>query len=266
MAYTFKERLNSTFNIIDSMILYSLKKIRNKIFGINELNRVIRESNDSLARVFEFRQRETKAILLLKEYFPEKFVPDTSFSMSYQAIQHILNDILVSKPKRILEFGTGISTVIISNFLRKNSLDTSFISVDNDLNWVNLIENHISDSKKGIIFPFELKINSEFSLGNSGTWYDIPDDHLITQEGFDLIIVDGPFGGICKHSRYGALKFLKKFDLINQKTIVFVDDTNRPDELFLIDSLFSELGFTERKDFMRYSRLSFGDHCFTNPS
>lgn len=248
------------------MFVRLLKRTRDKFFGIENIRNFVQKNNDNLVKSIDFRQREIKAMILLQEYFPDDFIPDTSFSMSYQEIQHILNDILIYKPRRILEFGTGVSTLLITNFLKKKSLDISFYSIDNDVNWVDFIKQYFTESESCIVFPFELKEGSEFALGNIGYWYGIPDNHLITRNSFDLIIVDGPFGGVCKHARYGALNFLKKFDLINEKSIVFIDDTNRLEERFLTDSLFSELGFTERKDFLRYSRLSFGDYCFTNPS
>ncbi|WP_158531211.1 class I SAM-dependent methyltransferase [Algoriphagus chordae] len=206
--------------------------------------------------------RELKAFEIVKPYFPNGFLFETGFSMSFQAIQHILNDIIVYKPNSILEFGSGLSTQIISSFIQKNQLKTQLYSIDEDQQWQESL---------GITNPlvtllsFPLISNSPYSWNKVGIWYDIPVNHDLQKLHFDMILVDAPKGNICKNSRYGFIPFLQ--NRLGTNSIVFLDDSNRPDEtevVRLAQINFSYLVNTQNN--IRYTRLSGRESFYTRPS
>jgi hypothetical protein len=91
------------------------------------------------------RIEDLTAYLLIQDLlkFPEYF-PTTSSSLRFHTLATILNDIIINKRESIIEFGAGISTLAIANLFKKNSLNYSLVSVEDDLNWFNYMKSCIS--------------------------------------------------------------------------------------------------------------------------
>lgn len=235
-----------------------LIKLRDLLLGIDKLE----ESNKKLEESNLFKIKELKAFEILKPYFPEGYLFESSFSMSFQAIQHILNDIFIYKPARILEFGSGLSTQIISNFLLENKLDTKLYSVDDDGEWQSMLK---VSNPNVTLFSFSLIQDSPYSYQKNGKWFDVPDDHELTKLNFDLVIVDAPKKNVCKYSRYGFIPFLK--DKISEKAIIYVDDSNRPDEQQIVEWAKENFPTINTSRFhQRYTRISPKEAFSTRPS
>jgi hypothetical protein len=47
-----------------------------------------------------------------------KYLPFTQFSLSPYALATVMNDVVVNRRQRILEFGTGISTILTARLIR----------------------------------------------------------------------------------------------------------------------------------------------------
>jgi glycosyltransferase involved in cell wall biosynthesis len=224
-------------------ILKWIIRIRDKAFGLNKINFQFEER-------LIIRVRELKALEILKPYFPKGFLFETDYSLPFQLIQHICNDILIYKPKTIIEFGSGLSTIIISNFLKENNLDVEFISVDEDENWQSLISKH---SNSVSFFSFGISENNPFSKNGGGEWYNIPKNSDLLIKSYDLVIIDGPIGKNNKFARYGALNFIK--NKLNESSIIFIDDVNRYDEQILARDLARDFNLN-KVEIYKYSRLS----------
>lgn len=235
-----------------------LIRLRDLLLGIDKLEK----SNKKLEESNLFKIKELKAFEVLKPYFPEGYLFESSFSMSFQAIQHILNDIFIYKPERILEFGSGLSTQIISNFLLENKLTTKLYSVDDDGEWQSML--NVSNPNV-TLSSFSLVQDSPYSYQEKGKWFDIPENHELTQLNFDLVIVDAPKKSVCKYSRYGFIPFLK--GKISKNAIIYVDDSNRPDEQQIVEWAKEHFPTINTSKFhQRYTRIS-GEEAFsTRPS
>lgn len=237
-----------------------LSRLRDKLFGINKIRFILREEYKLVFEKEQYLQRELKAMEILRPYFPEGFILETGFSISYQTIQHILNDIYVFKPKVILEFGSGLSTLIINKFLEKeNLLETVFISIDQDKSWQELLK---PKCPKTHFFDFEVSKDSIFSYSR-GVWYEIPEKHDLLSLNPDLVIVDAPKGSDSEMARYGVLPFLR--NQRKENLILYLDDTNRTDERNIGDLLKTELGFQQIFKGQNYSRFSNCNTFYTNP-
>lgn len=240
------------------MIRDWLTGFRDKIFGIQKLEFLLTEE---INRELSFKFREQKAIEILKPYFPRRFLFETGFSLNFQTIQHIANDIIIYNPKTILEIGSGISTLILDNFISELDYNPKFISVDQDSNWQLQLKNQ---TRNVDYFAFDISTQNQFSLDGRGNWFDIPLNSELRGEKYDLVIIDGPKGFESKNARYGVVKFLR--NRIGKNSIIFVDDTNRKDERFLCDSLLREFSFNHCDSFYNYSRLCFEREFTTSPS
>ncbi|MBD8490436.1 hypothetical protein IFO69_16920 [Echinicola sp. CAU 1574] len=239
-----------------------IKKIRDKLFGINKLGYLIAAEGKRNRELSSYNMRELKAIELLKSYFPEGFLFETGFSISFQTIQHIINDLIIYKPKVILEFGSGLSTQILSNYINKHQLDIKIISIDDNQEW----QNALMQVCKGVDFhTFPLKDEHPYSYGGKGKWFDIPVNHPINSLEFDLVIVDAPKGGLGKQSRVGFVPFVK--DKLSNAPIIYLDDTHRQDEKEIGQFLMKTIpAFVGKTIGFNYTRYSFVDKLHTSPS
>lgn len=238
-----------------------LSKLRDKLFGINKTKFLLQKELNGLAEQQLYLQRELKAMQVLKPYFSEGYLFETGYSLSFQTIQHIINDIFIYHPKTILEFGSGLSTVIINNFLIKENLtEIEFYSIDQDEIW----QNELSKECKRVNFlNFEINSKNSYAFVDNGIWFEIPENHIIQKIRPDLVIIDAPKGSDSKMARYGALSFLK--DKISKNTIIFLDDTNRKDEALLSELIVTELDLPQISKGYNYSKISPNQDFFTNP-
>ena len=239
-----------------------VRLIRDKIFGIEKLSFLLKSQTNKQIQLADYNKRELKAFEILKPYFPEGYLLETSYSLSFQAIQHILNDILIYKPRFILEFGSGLSTIVIGNFIKSNDMNIKLISIDDDLSWQEFLKEMgaIAD-----FYNFPLIDNHPHSYNGKGKWFEIPDDHLISEFKFDLVIVDAPKGALGKFSRYGFIGFVR--NRLSDQTIIYLDDTHRPDENKIGQCFLSEIGVPMiHEKYFNYSRFSSNQSFNTSPS
>jgi hypothetical protein len=239
-----------------------IARIRDKILGIDKVAYLIKKESDRKIQLLDFNKRELKAFEVLKPYFPEGFLLETSYSLSFQTIQHILNDILIFKPKVLLEFGSGLSTLILGNFITKNKLETKLISIDDDSSWQEMLKDQgaIAD-----FYCFPLVPYHPFSYNGVGSWFEIPSNHPLFKLQLDLVIVDAPKGVMGKFSRIGFIPFVK--DKLSEGAIVYLDDTHRSDENLISEYFLTHVGhqMTARK-YHKYTRFSLDQNFDTSPS
>lgn len=237
-------------------------KIRDKILGVDKLAYLIEMESKRKIQQSDFNKRELKAFEILKPYFPEGFLLETSYSLSFQTIQHILNDIQIFKPKVILEFGSGLSTLILGNFIKKSQLRTKLISIDDDSSWQELLK---AQGTLADFYCFPLVANHPFSYEGLGSWFGIPSDHPLTNLQLDMVIVDAPKGNLSKMSRVGFIPFIKQ--KLSEGAIVYLDDTHRSDESLIAESFLVQVGHQmEARKYYKYTRFSVNKDFNTSPS
>lgn len=229
-------------------------RLRNKVLGINAINQKIIDSQKENLKQIQYHQKELQAIEILKEFYPKNYFPVTGFSLGFQEIQHIINDIAYFNPKIILEFGSGISTIIISNYLKANNSNSIIFSIDNNQGWQEAVKKEIHGNDNTTFFCFPVE-DAELTFREEKVkWYQIPSDHFLNSVNeFELVIVDGPYGRISRFARFGFIPFLT--GKLAKDAVLFIDDTHRPDELEIAEE--ASLLFKKNKmRFFDYSRLS----------
>lgn len=176
----------------------------------------------------------------LSQLFPAPyFIPSTRWSISPSTILHVLNEIVISQKKCVIEFGSGNSTLFIAQMLKINKLDIQFYSVESNEVWIKkmkaeLTKLDILDYVTILQVP-TADIEKHYSLKTQKKWYNttvlselIKDVHNI-----DLVLVDAPEKALSPYSRYSAIPFLK--NKLSEKCTVFIDDSDRPDEKEIVE-------------------------------
>jgi predicted O-methyltransferase YrrM len=171
--------------------------------------------------------------LLNKMTESENYIPFTSMSLRPFALAFLLNEILINNRKSIIEFGAGVSTIMMARLAKKNKLPVKIISVEENQDWVNVVKNILVD--EGIDAFVEIiyapVVRRNFK-GIENHWYE--DEKLKLKlknnAAFDLVMIDGPtaFNEKLALSRYYAMPFL--FENLAKEHVIFLDDVSRNGE------------------------------------
>jgi len=164
--------------------------------------------------------------------FPEYFATTTS-SLRFHTLAVILNDIIINQRKSIIEFGSGVSTLAISNLIKKNNLKCSFVSIEDNKEWFDYINSFLSrnDLQKNVKIIYAPLENNDLALEDN-LWYSMQalNNGISKESKFSLAIIDGPAAWKPKIrlSRYPAIPYLINF--LAEEYSIYLDDTNRKGE------------------------------------
>lgn len=237
----------------------------------NQDNSNAEEENYSLLLKLIWKQSEGVYLqYLLNLLGPGHFIASTEMSMSPVTIYHILNDIALNDKTKIIEFGSGNSTIFVAALLNKLNLKATFFSVDDDDNWIenikqSLLLNGISKVHVEFIHaPIKRTTQFDAALSPFFNWYDTNIlKTKIGDEKFDLVIVDGPNGALCPFSRFPAVPFLTGH-LANSYSL-YLDDTDRPEEKAILKKwsmlLEQDISFIKQK----YGNIVKNAKYYTHP-
>lgn len=145
---------------------------------------------------------------------------------------YVLNRILSDyKPKKVIEFGLGESSKLVSSYIQNELPDTEHLIVEQSEDWVDDFTRRfkLSDNSKILFLPLETKeiegheVNSYAGLASKVT------------EPFDLYLVDGPHGSN-RFSRYDIVFLAEQLEP-NAQFVIIIDDTNRIGERDTVNAL-----------------------------
>ncbi|QQY80915.1 class I SAM-dependent methyltransferase [Tamlana sp. s12] len=164
------------------------------------------------------------------------YLPMNGGALRPLSLAYILNEIVLNNRRCILEFGSGISTLLIARLIKENKLEAKVFSVEHNEEWAlklaSMLKNEGLDGFVNIIHTDLFKVETE--LGNIN-WYDLKKIKSETNDfEIDLIIVDGPPANNekIKYSRYPAL-FEFGASLADDFCLI-LDDVNREGEKVLL--------------------------------
>jgi predicted O-methyltransferase YrrM len=132
---------------------------------------------------------EILAINLLKNIMPaNSYLPYSSSSLSFDAIRVIANDVIMHGRRSILEFGTGISTILLGKLLDISG-GGLLVSVDENSDWCQIMNEIIQLERVESVQIVHAPIAS---TGDYQGWYDVSVLDSEIQNEFNLVLVDGP--------------------------------------------------------------------------
>ncbi len=188
-------------------------------------------------------QRNILGLSLLQPFLPKKtYLPYTSSSFSFESIQLVANDIVVNSRHKIVEFGSGISTIVLGAILDSLNADVKLLSIDEDADWINLIDSILKKEGINSVQLQHLPLRDSNDTKYPG-WYNTNNFDLSAKIKPDLIIVDGPSAWQKNREsvRKYALDYLLETNAIQDgKYAIYLDDCNRKGE----KSILSEWGKT----------------------
>lgn len=207
-----------------------LKKIKNIVREFRTRDEQIKRQNDELiwSNIFHdtIKGREWLANLSLS---PGRWAADYSF---LYVLVRILSDY---KPKKIIEFGLGETSKIISSFLDNELHDSTNIILEQDKNWIEVFKNRFNLSEKSQLIELALKTKNVH--GFSVNSYNNIEEKIT--DIFDLYVIDGPYGSP-HYSRFDVCVITEKLRK-GDEFIILIDDYNRDGEKETVEELLKQL-------------------------
>jgi predicted O-methyltransferase YrrM len=182
---------------------------------------------------YDCELQELRALTALAPLTQGAFVPLSVWSMEPQALLGIINTIYSNNLDTVVEFGTGLSTIVIGQAFKQRGRGR-LISFEENCAWHDTILrqlelNGLHDHVTLVNAPLQPYSNAEINV----KWYDtsIVKSALRLVSRIDLLLVDGPVS-ISDWSRYPALPVLEPW--LDDKSIVVLDDVNRAMETLVL--------------------------------
>ncbi len=210
------------------------------------------------------RQREAKQqqelAWLSAEIRPRRPLPLFVGGMARPDLLHTIWQLIhKERPLRILELGSGLSTLVMAYALEAIGHGELFALEDNAHHAANtrrLVEEHNLSERANVLDAplrhWELK-------GRSHQWYALT--NLSFEFPFNLLLVDGPAGYLAPMIRYSALPLLHLH--LAENALILLDDTNRPDERLIAQRWLAEIPGLQRDE--RFADSEFIIFRFTRP-
>ena len=171
--------------------------------------------------------------------------PSGRWAMDARSIGHLLDLVRAYRPARVVELGSGTSSVWLGYTLRE--LQGTLVSVDHDEYFAGLTREALV--RHGLQDVAQVRV-APLTETDDETWYDRA--VLSDLSRIDLLIVDGPPGSSGPRVRSAALPYFA--DRLTPGALVVLDDSDRPDEAAIAQGWAAQFGL-ERID-LGVSRLA----------
>jgi hypothetical protein len=151
------------------------------------------------------------------------YLPWTTGSMRPAALVVVCNEIVHGARTRIVECGSGVSTVLLARLLRERGAGR-LVALEHDRHWAALVHEQLRrEALDGIARVLDAPLEGEPPWYGPARLVDVPDE-------LDLLVVDGPPACDAGHGMRRA-PALPRFDerLVVGATVA-LDDIARPGE------------------------------------
>lgn len=144
-------------------------------------------------------------------------------------ILRVVRHVETAKPKVIVECSTGTSTIAIATALHQFDRGGHVYAIENHPQFAEATRQELEIrglSSYATIITAPLAQFRYEGFENDFNWYGLDYDDLPKE--IDLLVIDGPFGGLNSYARYPAGPQL--FPRLSRDAHVFLDDAARRDE------------------------------------
>jgi len=164
------------------------------------------------------------------------YLPWGSGAMRPAGLVMVCNDIVLGDRRRVLELGSGLSTVLLARLLTQRAGGFTLVAVEHDARWARWVREQLG--REGIgehVVVIDAPLTLRAGAADGLRWYDEAEleaglDRALGPEAIELLVVDGPPAYADGHGlgRYPALPVLRS-RLAPGATVV-LDDVERPGE------------------------------------
>ncbi|GEM_PF-370741 len=187
------------------------------------------EVQATIASQMQTHYNQTEALLsIMATLQPTLPLPPTrGWAGSPDFLKLVSESIFKDQPRRIVELGSGVSTLIAAYSLKRSGVDGTILSLDHDATYAaatnQMLARHgLQDIARVVHAPLTcLQVH-----GDTWRWYDLSKADL--RGPVDFLIIDGPPGATQKLARYPALPLLRRY--LSDHAVAILDDANRADE------------------------------------
>jgi hypothetical protein len=177
---------------------------------------------------------QNEALNEIKRIFPDlAFLPPTrGWAGSPDFLLKLVELVVISSPKYVVEFGSGVSSIILGAAMKKfaqgkvDSFDHEEVFSNNTNRFLEV------NGLKNVVNVNYSRLMPYCYNENNWVWYEKQQIDKIESE-IDLLVVDGPPRFIQERSRFLAIPIL--FDRLSSKSTIVLDDANRIDEKKVIE-------------------------------
>lgn len=147
-------------------------------------------------------------------------------------VKVLMELILDMKPLRIVETGSGVSSIVGGYCLEMNG-QGMLTSYDNDEKYARETVNNIDRHRLGqYVSVTHAPLKPVTLQGETFLWYDT--NCIRGEDKIDLLVIDGPPGGVQSMARYPALPVF--FDMLSERAILLLDDAARDEEKKIVEA------------------------------
>lgn len=198
-----------------------------------ELQKSSRSTSRHVTTTVRDSTRQIESLAQIYSRFSATKLPMPStggFAIDAQALAHLISLAEERKPRRILELGSGTSTIWLGYLCRE--FGGSLVTLDHLEKYLaatqTAVDRHnLNHQVEGRLAPLQ-KINCD---GASFNWYAL--EALNDLSDIDMLVVDGPPAATGPQARYPSLPML--IDRLAKNATVVLDDAHRRDELKIVE-------------------------------
>ncbi|MCW4151718.1 class I SAM-dependent methyltransferase [Halomonas sp. 18H] len=196
-----------------------------------------------------YAQLESLSWLQRRLKIPGRLPRLRGWATSPDVLLHLHEHVMAVKPRLVVEFGSGASSLVIADALRQNSFG-KLVSIEHSDHYGGLTREALRREhldtwvglRIGELEPWTGQHlgRQEGQEGEAMNWY--PSRLLTDLEGIDMLVVDGPPGATCQYARYPALPAVA--DRLSTDATIWMDDTIRQDEKDICESWSKDFAMT----------------------
>lgn len=210
------------------------------LFGLALIGLVLLESAELRHLIIE-SDLQQQALLQIRPLMGELPIDLGGWAADPLLVHTAVQLLIASRPRLVLECGSGSSTVILARCLRALG-GGRIVSLDHDAGYARhtadlLLLHGLDDVATVVTAP----LSDRELEGGTVRWYSAEYEPFL-QEHIDVLLVDGPPGSTASRARYPALPMLREH--LAPECWILMHDGDRPDERAIAQSWRDELGGT----------------------
>jgi predicted O-methyltransferase YrrM len=221
--------MRNTITLISSLIalvavayqIRVLRRVNEKLIKLVSPERDIRKlfkSHEKTVRE-NYRQSEFYAQLIYLLEIKAPIPATRSWAASPDVLLTLLQHARSTNPKKILDLGSGMSTLVLA----KSAPEAEIFSIDNSAEFAaktqKVLERHL-------ITNVDLRVAPLVPHGSGVDWYDL--SQLSDISDIDLLFIDGPPGSKNPQARHPAIK--ECISKLSPRAVIVIDDVARAGE------------------------------------